>query len=87
MDEIYGFKSKIFDEVFADCQDNFKYEIFFDLDFRYHPPLHPKCSTPNIFNKDAIDLPIIERAGDYTKFMYFIINSKVHVMDKAGMYE
>ena len=30
---------------------------------------------------------MIERAGDYTKFMYFILNSRVHVMDKAGMYD
>ena len=87
METIYGFKSKLFFDVFEDCQDDFKYEIFYNFEFRYYPAMHPKCETSNIYNRDVVDLPMIEKAGEYTKFMYFIINSNVHVMDKAGMYD
>lgn len=34
-----------------------------------------------------MEIPQIERAGEYTRSMYFIINSNVHIMDKEGMYD
>lgn len=87
MENIFSFKSKLFADVFDECQREFKFEVFCNFQFKFYPLEHPQQKSANIFDKDLVEFPQITKAGDYVTHLYFVINSKVHVMDKEGMYD
>ena len=60
--------------------------MVFNFKFRFYNTENGLYENPNIFHPQNHGLPIIERALEPCKNVYFIQTGTVYVMDFTGMY-
>ena len=87
LDALFKHKYELFSDILEHSCLDFQRELVLNFSFRYYSADHPGQENPNIFSRDRVDLPIIERAFEDARYIHFIINGKVHMMDHAGMYD
>ena len=90
MEHIFDAFDASFKHLFEDCEFEFRAEVYRNATFRMYDK---DCEQENS-DEDTKDLwftyedpPVIERAGQPSKFFHMIIKGTVHVMDKSGIHE
>lgn len=72
--------------IFDKCELEFQRKIFCASEFFFLSKKDPDEKAPEWIT-GLIENPVIEKSGEISKYIYFIMKGQIHIMNKNGMYE